>query len=80
MKTGEVETEETKEEFSAEDTIKSIYMSFVELESFAKIMLNSAQNEYQVTDIKDIINSLYIICDKFESVKDEFDIYLKELY
>jgi len=72
--------EETKEKFSAEDTIKRVYTGFSELESFAKVMLNSAQNENDITESADLINSLHILCDKFESVKGEFDIYLKKLY
>jgi len=71
---------ETKEKFVAEDAIKSIYVKFTDLESFAKIMLSSAENENDTPEIKDITKSLYIFCEKFESVKGEFDIYLKELY
>ncbi|MDR1327433.1 MAG: hypothetical protein LBJ74_03405 [Heliobacteriaceae bacterium] len=66
--------------FVAEDTIKNIYTGFTDLGSFAKVILNSAQNDNDITEREDLLKSLHVFCEKFESVKGEFDTYLSELY
>ncbi len=59
-----------------EDKIKEIYESIVEVESYCNILYCASGNENEVPEWDDIKNSLYILLEYIEKLKEKTSDYI----
>ncbi|MDR1327164.1 MAG: hypothetical protein LBJ74_02020 [Heliobacteriaceae bacterium] len=62
-----------------EDEIKLIAMQIEEIESLSNVILSALLDDYSGVSMKDIANSMSVICDKSEKARNSIKEYLMKI-